>query len=88
MAFTLPYQQLIFQVSVIKTVEDKITDINNIVIDPKNIKYTDFFGIIDAIYAEEADAYVVYNKSYENSKLLSMIEIFYKQNLILENSIE
>ena len=87
MAFTLPYQQLIFQVSVIKTIEDKISDINNVVIDPKEISYTDFFKIIDSIYVEEADAYVVYNKSYENSKLQSMADIFYKHQL-MQNSID
>jgi hypothetical protein len=87
MPFTLPYQQLVFQVSVIKTVNDKITDTNNMVVDPKGIEYKDFCGIIDAIYSEEADAYVVYNKSYENSKLQSMIDIFYKQNLSQNNAV-
>ncbi|MDK2819773.1 MAG: DUF2779 domain-containing protein [Mycoplasmataceae bacterium] len=82
MEYTFPYQQLIFQVSVIKTVEDKIIDINNVVIDPKFIEYSDFFKIIDAIYVEDADAYVVYNKSYENSKLKSMADIFFKHELL------
>ena len=85
MEYTFPYQQLIFQVSVIKTVEDKIIDINNVVIDPKFIEYSDFFKIIDAIYVEDADAYVVYNKSYENSKLKSMAEIFFKHELLKRN---
>ncbi|MGL5617935.1 MAG: DUF2779 domain-containing protein [Metamycoplasmataceae bacterium] len=81
MEYTLPYQQLIFQVSVIKTEMDKINDINNLVIDPKEIDYTHFFKIIDAIYDENANAYVVYNKAYENSKLKDMIKILYKHQL-------
>ncbi len=44
-SYTLPYQQLIFQVSVIRTEQDIIVETNNIVIDPKNIQYMDFFKI-------------------------------------------
>lgn len=80
-SYTLPYQQLIFQVSAIRTIDEKIVNINNIVIDPKEIKYQDFFKIIDAIYVEDANAYVVYNKAYENSKLNEMSAIFYKNEL-------
>ncbi|MGL5732606.1 MAG: DUF2779 domain-containing protein [Metamycoplasmataceae bacterium] len=81
MEYTLPYQQLVFQVSVIKTDMDKINDINNLVIDPKKINYNDFFKIIDAIYDENADAYVVYNQSYENTKLKDMGKILYHHQL-------
>ncbi len=82
---TLPYQQLIFQVSVIKTKNDVITNVNNLVIDPKVINYKDFFNIIDAIYVEDANAYVVYNKSYENTKLNEMLAIFDKEELKQHN---
>ncbi|MGL6125409.1 MAG: DUF2779 domain-containing protein [Metamycoplasmataceae bacterium] len=86
MEFTLPYQQLVFQVSVIKTKMDKITSVSNVVIDPKDIEYFHFFEIIDAIYDESANSYVVFNKTYENSKLLSMSEIFYKQKLFKQDA--
>lgn len=79
--YTLPYQQLIFQVSVIKTEKNKITNVNNFIVDPKYIDYNNFFEIIDSIYSKDAEAYVVYNKTYENSKLNAMSEIFYKHEL-------
>ncbi|MGL5205391.1 MAG: DUF2779 domain-containing protein, partial [Metamycoplasmataceae bacterium] len=79
MEYTLPYQQLIFQVSVIKTEMDEIKNINNIVIDPKVINYIHFFEIIDAIFDENVDVYVVYNETYENSKLKDMGKILDEQ---------
>lgn len=79
--YTLPYQQLIFQVSVIKTEKNKITNVNNFIVDPKYIEYNNFFEIIDSIYSKDVEAYVVYNKTYENSKLNAMSEIFYKYEL-------
>lgn len=81
MPYTLPYQQLIFQVSVIKTEKNKITNVNNFIVDPKYIDYNNFFEIIDSIYSKDAEAYVVYNKTYENSKLNAISEIFYKHEL-------
>lgn len=74
--FSKPYQQLVFQVSVIKTFnKNEIGLSNNIVIDPKNINYLNFYEIIDEIYDEDAYSYIVYNKGYENSRLDEMIEI-------------
>lgn len=73
--FSKPYQQLVFQVSVIKTFNNKLQPSNNIVIDPKTINYLDFYEIIDAIYDENADSYIVYNKGYENSRLDEMLDI-------------
>ncbi|MGL4343511.1 MAG: DUF2779 domain-containing protein [Metamycoplasmataceae bacterium] len=70
---TFPYQQIVFQVSVIKSEKNlKLDKSNNIVIDTKNIKYEDFFKIIDAIYWDKAK-YVVYNKNYENTRLKEML---------------
>ena len=85
-SYTLPYQQLIFQVSVIRTEQDKIIETNNLVIDPKHIEYSNFFDIIDAIYIEDASAYVVYNQSYENTKLKEMSQIFYQHMLLNQDS--
>ncbi|MGL5357586.1 MAG: UU173 family protein [Metamycoplasmataceae bacterium] len=76
---TKPYQQLINQVSVIKTDNEKmINECENIVIDPKGISIEDFYKIIDAIYDPEASFYVVYNKSYEHSKLKDMKHVLIK----------
>ena len=72
---TKPYQQLVFQVSVIKTDDDKINDVNNLVVDPQTININDFKNIVDAIYDPTADKYVVYNQSYENTRLKEMKEI-------------
>ncbi|MGL5308506.1 MAG: UU173 family protein, partial [Metamycoplasmataceae bacterium] len=71
--------------SIINTKKDNIEKINNIVIDPKGINYNHFFEIIDAIYDEDADAYVVYNKNYENSRLKEMSKIFQQHEWVEQN---
>ncbi|MGL5590985.1 MAG: DUF2779 domain-containing protein [Metamycoplasmataceae bacterium] len=85
MEYTLPYQQLVFQVSVIKTKYDEIMNIKNLIIDPKEINYAHIFEIIDSIFDENADAFVVYNKSYENSKLNDMIKILKEHEFIKQD---
>lgn len=72
---TKPYQQLIFQVSIIITENEEIVYTNNHVVDPQNIKPKHFMEIIDLIYQEDANYYVVYNKSYELSKINDMINL-------------
>ena len=69
---TKPYQQLVFQVSVIKTNRDEILKVENLVIDPAKINVLSFTKIIDAIYDPHAFKYVVYNKGYENSRLTEL----------------
>lgn len=78
--FTYPYQQIVFQVSVIETIDGNETNKENIVIDPSKISHLDFPKIIDAIYREDCDCYVVYNKSYEITRLKEMIWILEMQN--------
>ncbi|AHH45415.1 DUF2779 domain-containing protein [Mesomycoplasma bovoculi] len=77
--FSPPYQQLIFQASVIVTENGKEIkqnfDDQNFVIDPKTYKWEDCFKIIDKIYASDADLYVVFNKGYEHSKLNEMLKL-------------
>lgn len=74
---TKPYQQLVFQVSVIKTIDDKIVGkSNNLVIDPQTINVNDFKEIVDAIYDENANKYIVYNRNYEHKKLREIKNIF------------
>ena len=76
-----PYDQVIFQASIIKTngyVE--IDQVKNIIFDPKNISHENFFEIVKNIYSKDVDCYVVYNKSYEISKIEKMLEILKLEN--------
>lgn len=69
----LPFSQVVSQVSIIKTnkmVEDHAI---NIVIDPQTINYDDFANIINAIYDSQAQYYIVYNATYEHSRLNDFI---------------
>lgn len=68
----LPFQQVVSQVSIIVTNNLKEIEKNNIVIDPKNIVLNDLFEIIKAIYKPN-HFYVVYNKSYENTRLKEIL---------------
>lgn len=72
---TKPYQQLIFQLSIIKTDKEEIISKENIVIDPKKLDVNNFVDFINKIYWEQAQTYVVYNKGYELSKLNDMINL-------------
>lgn len=77
---TRPYQQFVFQVSIIKTIEDEIIEKQNIVIDPKSLCINDFKTIVDVIYDKEFDKYIVYNKDYEHTKLKEILnDIFWYQ---------
>jgi hypothetical protein len=69
---TTPYTQVVTQVSVIKDDCQGIGDSNNIVIDPQNINTNDFKKIIDAIYSGDQYSYIVYNKSFECTRLNEM----------------
>lgn len=80
LAHTKPYQQLVFQLSIIRTENEKIIYKNNIVVDPKKISVKDFIEIINEIYWDEADSYVIYNKSYEFPRMKEMLELIYKDN--------
>ncbi|AAT27793.1 DUF2779 domain-containing protein [[Mycoplasma] mobile] len=70
----LPYKQIPFQLSIIETLNDKIISKNNLVYDPLNYTNENFIEIINTIYSKKADSYVVYNKSYENTRLKEMCE--------------
>lgn len=78
--FTYPYQQIVFQVSIIETDKGKEISNKNIVLDPLKLNHLDFLKIIDAIYREDCDCYVVYNKSYEITRLKEMVWILEMQN--------
>ncbi len=68
-----PFQQATFQVSIIETNKmEETTGINHI-FDPKTFSYTDFPELIDLIYSNRADYYVVFNAGYENPRMLEML---------------
>lgn len=75
-----PFQQIVFQVSVIETKDEKIIKEEDLVLDPKHIQVNDFKIIIDNIYNENADWYVVYNKGYELTRLKEMIDLISRLN--------
>lgn len=81
-----PYQQIVFQVSIIETNQGDIVYKNNYVYDPQELNYKNFIEIINNIYANKVNKYVVFNKTYENSRLKEMIEIIkiYDFNLAIE----
>ncbi|GHU46907.1 hypothetical protein FACS1894218_0220 [Bacilli bacterium] len=82
---TVPFIQTVNQVSVIVDHGNgnlNNTNKQNIVIDPIDVNHESLEQIIDAIYPEN-DAknysYVVYNKSFEKSRLTEMAEIINSQ---------
>ncbi|UUD36919.1 Domain of uncharacterised function(DUF2779) [Mycoplasmopsis californica] len=68
-----PYQQIVFQVSIIKSKNNKIYESKDIVYDPKTINVMDFVDNFYQLYEENADQYVVYNKGFENTRNDEMI---------------
>ena len=68
-----PYGQVVFQVSAIKTVDNVETEMINLVVDPKTISLDDFFDILKVVYAGGADAYIVYNNGYEDTRNREMV---------------
>ena len=70
-----PFQQTIFQVSIIETQDMKIKNVINKVYDPKILSPDAFVDIINNIYSLQAEVYVVYNKSYELTRINEMIDL-------------
>ena len=66
--FTRPYQQIVFQVSVFRTAQNKIIKEDDIVYDPQTISILEFVDIFNSLYWEDAHYYVVYNKNFENTR--------------------
>ncbi|VEU59230.1 DUF2779 domain-containing protein [Mesomycoplasma neurolyticum] len=94
-----PYKQIVFQLSIKKTYKNKIYT-ENIVYDPKKIDLNVFVEIIEKIYSNGSDYFVVFNKSYENTRIKEMMnlikendeekheKLLYKYNHIIENTID
>ncbi|MDE6473174.1 MAG: DUF2779 domain-containing protein [Ureaplasma sp.] len=90
---TYAFTQIVTQCSIIKTIDSQnyISECNNLMIDPKDIKIEWFKQIIDDLYEGSDCSYIVYNKSFENSRLKEMKEYINdeeyseKINIIIEN---
>lgn len=65
-----PYSQIVNQVSIIDTINGQIISSTqgDIVYDPKNISIFDLISILKNLYDRQGDKYVVYNKSFENTR--------------------
>lgn len=90
----LPFMQILTQCSVI--IDDESTPIkdiqcNNILLDPKNITIKDFKEIVDAIYMGHGFSYIVYNKTFEASRLKELKQFINEEaynikiDIIIEN---
>ncbi|WP_051789169.1 UU173 family protein [Mycoplasma buteonis] len=75
-----PYNQVVNQVSIIVTQNGKELSCSNIVKDTKNLKLQDLCDMIFEIYSDCADAFVVFNKSYENTRNIEILNLI-KMNL-------
>ncbi|MFV8483963.1 UU173 family protein, partial [Mycoplasma sp. Z473B] len=75
------YNQVINQVSIILTQNGNEIKKENIVIDTLGLKLIDIVKMIKEIYCDKADAYVVYNKSYENTRNKEVLSLVRKQLL-------
>lgn len=73
-----PNLQIPNQVSVIKTVNGKRIWNTNIVVDTKNIKLINLVELIENIYDKNSNAYVVFNKTYENTRNKEIVELVVK----------
>lgn len=76
---TKPYRQVVFQVSVIVTKQLKEEKPQNYLYDPKTLNKDDFYHIIENVYQQKGDLYIVYNQAYENTRLKEMVELLERE---------
>lgn len=89
-----PYRQITNQVSIIETINGEIIYkkgeyCKNIVKDPLGITLLDIVDNIIEVYSNKADFYIVYNKTYENTRNKEIAEavenaFFYQKHEIIE----
>jgi hypothetical protein len=66
---SLPFQQIVTQCSLIIQQGSEYKKAKNLICDPKNITIDFFKEIIDSLYMGNTYKYIVYNKSFEKSRL-------------------
>lgn len=82
---TKPFTQIVLQLSLVQTENNKESKVVNIILDPLELKVSDFKQIIDAIYIDEPDvAYIVYNKSFENTRLKEIATLINEEEYSLK----
>ncbi|WP_369086003.1 UU173 family protein [Metamycoplasma spumans] len=75
--FSPQWTQLICQNSIIKTINNNIIESESFdyVYDPQKYSYETLIKVIEDLYDEEAKYYVVFNESYEKSRIKEAFEI-------------
>lgn len=79
--FSLPFQQVPTQLSFIVThppSHSSPVKIKNYIFDPLVLNYTHSQKIIDLLFEEQATYYVVFNHSYEETKLREAVDLIYR----------
>lgn len=85
------WNQVISQTSIIKTQNNEIYESIDYVYDPLHFDLGTYKKIIDDLYDEEISYYIIYNISYERSRLneiLDKLYIYYYKNEITKNELE
>ncbi|AZZ65480.1 DUF2779 domain-containing protein [Metamycoplasma phocicerebrale] len=86
-----PWNQTISQTSIIKTQNNEIYETSNYVYDPLELGLNTYKKIIDDLYDNEIDYYIVYNQNYEKPRLEEIkfrLGIYLDNNKITKNEFE
>ncbi|WP_412031307.1 UU173 family protein [Metamycoplasma buccale] len=89
--YTRSWTQLVSQLSIIKTKNNKEYESNDFVYDPLYYSYKDLIKIINDIYTENVDAYIVFNKAYEETRIKEIVEklwLFHEDGVISEEEVK
>lgn len=72
-----PYQQMVFQISIIRTNNNDIIEqgSQDLVYDPKTLNIMDYVDLFNNLYWADAEKYIVFNKSFENTRNKEMIKM-------------
>ncbi|WP_029513458.1 UU173 family protein [Mycoplasmopsis primatum] len=71
-----PYTQVVNQISIIETINGKVIEETqeDLVYDPKNINIFNLIEMIKNLYERQGYRYIVFNKSFENSRNIEIAE--------------
>ncbi|AWX42851.1 Domain of uncharacterised function(DUF2779) [Metamycoplasma cloacale] len=91
MDYNIAWNQIPCQTSIIKTENNEIYDSFDYIYDPQKLNADVLCQIIDDIYDPLASGYVVFNQTYEKSRineLIDMISLFNTKNVISDEKYE